>query len=122
MDGTDKTPLEKVLASIPSTQQMYVRDQHKRIKGLSLMFNTPLNAKPINKLELLYILHAVMSGELKPEDFELWTYEDGVFHVAPDGTCEKLKQWDYDRAICDVLLKMNNIRSGQSGENETQQQ
>lgn len=117
MDGTNKTPLEKVLESVPSTTNMYVRDLNKRVKRITLGF-TPVDAKPINKLQLLYIIHGVMSGELKPEDFELWTYEDGVFHVLPDGTCEKLKQWDYDRSVDDIILKMNEIRSKKT-ENES---
>ena len=94
-----QTPLEKVLASVPTTQTLYVRDMNKRTEE-----------KPINKLQLLYIIHGVMSGELKPEDFELWTHEDGVFHINPDGTCGRLKCWDYERVTWEILLKMNKIR------------
>ena len=94
-----QTPLEKVLASVPTTQTLYVRDMNKRTEE-----------KPINKLQLLYIIHGVMSGELKPEDFELWTHEDGVFHINPDGTCEKLNQWDYNEVEMDIILKINNLK------------
>ena len=99
MQLNEQTPLEKVLASVPTTQTLYVRDMNKRTEE-----------KPINKLQLLYIIHGVMSGELKPEDFELWTHEDGMFHINPDGTCERLKCWDYERVTWEILFKMNKIR------------
>ena len=106
MPLNEQTPLEKVLASVPTTQPMYVRDMNKRTKSISRVF-TPIDATPINRLQLLYIIHGVMVGELKPEDFELWTYEDGVFHINPDGTCEKLKRWDYEKATWKIILEKN---------------
>lgn len=121
MPLNEQTPLEKVLASVPTTQPMYVRDKRRQTKRLVNSFIDtfiPSEAKPINKLQLLYILHGVMTGELKPEDFELWTYEDGVFHVQPDGTCEKLKQWDYSKTEMDILFKMNDLKIKQI-ENKT---
>ena len=84
MPLNEQTPLEKVLASVPTTQPMYVRDMNRRTKSISRVF-TPIDATPINRLQLLYIIHGVMTGKLKPEDFELWTYEDGVFHINPEG-------------------------------------
>ena len=111
MSLNEKTPLEKVLAQVPNISPLYVRDKNRQTKSIVREF-IPVDATPINKLQLLYILHGVMTGELKPEDFELWTYEDGVFHVMPDGTCEKLKQWAYERATWEILLKMNNLRQG----------
>lgn len=109
MQLNEQTPLEKVLASVPTTQPMYVRDMNRRTKGITKGF-TPIDATPINRLQLLYIIHGVMSGELKPEDFELWTHDDGVFHINPDGTCEKLNQWDYNEVEMDIILKINNLK------------
>jgi len=110
----EQTPLEKVLASVPTTQPMYVRDMNRRTKSISGAFFQ--DGKPINKLQLLYIIHGVMTGKLKPEDFELWTHEDGVFHINPDGTCEKLKLWDYEKATWNIILEMNKLKIEQGSE------
>lgn len=115
MPLNEQTPLEKVLARVPTISPLYVRDKNRQTKSIMREF-IPIDATPINKLQLLYILHGVMTGELKPEDFELWTYEDGVFHINPDGTCEKLKQWDYEKATRNIILEMNKLKIEQGGE------
>lgn len=90
-----KTPLEKVLASIPKTNMLYVRDlRGNHVRGIGFGMD---NKIPINYLEFLYITKAVASGELKPDDFEIWNYEDGVYHFQPDGTCDK--KWDFAVAV-----------------------
>jgi hypothetical protein len=114
MSLNEQTPLEKVLASVPTTQPIYVRDMNRRTKIISGAFFQV--GKPINKLQLLYIIHGVMTGELKPEDFELWTLEDGIFHIKPDGTCEKLKLWDYEKATWNIISEMNKLKIEQGGE------
>lgn len=105
MPLNEQTPLEKVLASVPTTQPMYVRDMNRRTRTITTGF-TPVDAKPINTLQLLHIIYGVMSGNLKPEEFELWTYEDGVFHIGPDGRCDKIKDWDYSKAVDNIVAKI----------------
>lgn len=105
MPLNEQTPLEKVLASVPITQPMYLRDLRRRIKGIPGAKGIVVNEdRIITPLELIYIRLAVAEGRLSPDDFELYTHENGVFHIEPDGGCEKLLQWDYLKYELDCNL------------------
>ena len=101
-----ETPLQKVLKKVPQTTQLMVRDLRTGVRR----FDPNPARTPIDILQLASILLAVKKKQLSTDDFELWSYQDGVYDINKNGWSEKLSKWDYLVTLDEIMSKLNKSR------------
>lgn len=110
-----QTPLQNVLSKIPAIDPLTIRDTHCTIKEFGA---AEKQRRPVSLFEVLHVLRAVAKGELKPSDFELWSYSQGVFEVLPDGNCPKLSEWKGLGGVAKIMNELQTIWKKQSQWND----
>ena len=98
-----ETPLQKVLKKVPQTTQLMIRDLRTGVRR----FDPNPERTPIDILQLVSILLAVKKKQLSPDDFELWSHQDGVYDINKNGWSEKLSKWDYLSTLDEMMSKLN---------------
>lgn len=113
--SNSQSPLQNVLSKIPAIDQLTIRDTHCTIKEFGA---AEKQRRPVSLFEVLHVLRAVAKGELKPSDFELWSYSQGVFEVLPDGNCPKLSEWKGLGGVAKIMNELQTIWKKQSQWND----